>query len=255
MRIVCIIQARLGSTRLPAKVLRLIQNRPMLSYMIERVRQVKQLHGFLIATTKNESDNPIVAFCEAQGVPVFRGDENDVLDRYYQAAKFSKADVIVRLTADCPLIDPAVVDQIIAAFLERSPQIDFVGNVKPATFPDGMDTEVFSFKALERAWEETKNSLEREHVTPYFYDMPGRFQTLNIEAPKNYSHYRVTVDYENDFEAVSEVLKALHKPGQAFGYQEIVTFLDAHPRILQKNNDHQRNSWYDKYQESMKGSK
>ena len=168
MKIISIIQARLGSTRLPGKVLKPILSRPMLSYMLERVKAAKRIDALMIATTENKSDQPIVEFCRSEKIKCFRGSENDVLDRYYQAARSVQAEIIVRLTADCPLIDPAVVDEIVEAFLTKYPNIDFASNVKPATFPDGMDIEVFSFAALEWAWKETKNPLEREHVTPYF---------------------------------------------------------------------------------------
>lgn len=247
MKTVCIIQARLGSTRLPSKVLRPILGRPMLSYMIERVRRIERLDEILIATTELDSDQPIVDFCRKEKISVFRGNEKDVLDRYYQAAKFIRAEVVVRLTSDCPLIDPAVVDQILDTFYQHCPEIDFVGNVKPATFPDGMDTEIFSFNALERSWKETKNPLEREHVTPYFYDEPGRFRALNVEAKEDLSRYRVTVDYPEDFEIVTELIQALYKQNHAFSYEEMVDYLESHPQILRKNAKYQRNPWYAAY--------
>ncbi len=252
MKIISIIQARLGSTRLPGKVLKPILSRPMLSYMLERVKAAKRIDALMIATTENKSDQPIVEFCRSEKIKCFRGSENDVLDRYYQAARSVQAEIIVRLTADCPLIDPAVVDEIVEAFLTKYPNIDFASNVKPATFPDGMDIEVFSFAALEWAWKETKNPLEREHVTPYFYDSPGRFRTLNVEAERDFSSYRLTVDYEDDFEVVSKILESLYRPGQPFGFREVVKFLDENPEILKKNA-HQRNPWYAQYQASQKG--
>ena len=251
MNIVCMIQARLGSTRLPGKVLKPILDRPMLSYMLERVKAVKKIEQLVIATTENETDDPIVQFCRPEKIQCFRGSENDVLDRYYQAARSAQAEIIVRLTADCPLIDPAVVDEIVEAFLAKYPGIDFASNVKPATFPDGMDTEVFSFAALERAWKETKNPLEREHVTPYFYDVPGRFRTFNVEAEQDFSSYRLTVDYEDDFEVMAKIFESLYRPDQPFGFREAIKFLDENPEILKKNA-HQRNPWYAQYQASRK---
>lgn len=252
MRKFCIIQARLGSSRLPAKVLKPIMGRPMLSYMIERVKYVKGIDGIVIATTTNESDMPIVNFCLENSIAYFRGSETDVMDRYYQTAKLKQADIIIRLTADCPLIDPEVVEDILRVFCADYPNIDFAGNVKPATFPDGLDTEVFSFSSLERAWNEAKLPLEREHVTPYFYDQEGRFRTRNITAEKDYSNYRITVDHQEDFDLVSDILQALYKPGYAFNYEEIIRFLDQHPEIKQKNSKFIRNPWYVQYQKEKK---
>ena len=254
MKTVCIIQARLGSTRLPGKVLRPILGRPMISYMIERVREVKKIDQILIATTNRESDTPIAEFCQREEVAVFRGSEQDVLDRYYEAAKKVCADVIVRLTADCPLIDPSVVEQVLEVFLKGHPKIDFVSNVNPARFPDGMDTEVFSFNALEREWKEAKSPLEREHVTPYFSEVPGRFQTRNVEAGEDFSRYRLTVDYEEDFEVVKAVLQNLYPPRRIFGYREMINFLERHPDVKEKNQKYNRNPWYESYRASAKAS-
>jgi spore coat polysaccharide biosynthesis protein SpsF len=216
--------------------------------MLERVARVEGLDKTVVATTLAERDNAIAAFCEKNGVECFRGSENDVLDRYFQAAVSWKADIVVRLTADCPLIDPNVVGKIIRAFLEKCPDIDFAGNVKPPTYPDGMDTEVFSMNALRRAWTETTKPLDREHVTPYFYDEPGRFRTLNVTAARDYSRYRLTVDHDADFRAVERIFLDLYRPESIFTFEEIVAYLDEHPDVLALNQSFNRNPWYVQYQ-------
>ena len=253
LKIVCIIQARLGSTRLPNKVLKKIMERPMLSYMLERVAHVDAIEKIIVATTTAKHDDAIADFCKKSGAECFRGSENDVLDRYFQAASVYRADVIVRLTADCPLIDPYVVDRIIHAFMEKYPDIDFAGNVRPATFPDGLDTEVFTMAALHRAWSETTKPLDREHVTPYFYDEPGRFRTLNVTADRDYSGYRLTVDHVEDFQIVERIFCELYRPNRIFTFEEIVTYLDEHPDVLALNRSFNRNPWYDQYQ-NQKGN-
>lgn len=249
MNIVCIIQARMGSTRLPRKVLKLILGRPMLALMIERVSMAKKINETIIATTTNPSDEVIVDFCQKSKIKCVRGSESDVLDRYYQTAKSAAADIVVRLTADCPLIDPAVVDKIIEAFLKHYPDIDFAGNVQKPTYPDGMDTEVFTFQALERAWKETSNPLEREHVTPYFYETPGRFHTINIEAEQDYSPIRLTVDHPEDFDLVTKTFEALYRPEKAFGFKDVIAYLEQNPELAKQNAKFSRNPWYTLYKE------
>lgn len=248
IKIVGIIQARLGSSRLPSKVLMELMGRPMLSYMLERVSKVEDLHEIVVATTTQQQDDAIEAFCRTNHTKVFRGSENDVLDRYFQAASAYHADIILRLTADCPLIDPRVVDKIIHAFLKKYPDIDFAGNVKPATFPDGLDTEVFTMDALRRAWTEAKNPLDREHVTPYFYDEPGRFRTLNITAERDYSKYRITVDHAEDFQVIENIIRNLYSKKRPFSFEEIVAYLDQHQEVMTLNQSFNRNPWYVQYQ-------
>src|SRR5215470_15506655 len=163
--VVAIIQARMGSTRLPGKVLLDIAGQPMLGRVISRVCRAKTIEQIVVATSTAAADDAVSAFCAERGIVCFRGSETDVLDRYYQAARLVQAKTIVRITADCPLLDPEVIDLTVSRFLEGG--WDYISNVNPPTFPDGLDTEVFSFAALERAWREATSVTHREHVTPY----------------------------------------------------------------------------------------
>ncbi|HIB54796.1 MAG TPA: hypothetical protein EYO39_08330 [Nitrospirales bacterium] len=233
--IVAIIQARLGSSRLPGKVLKEVQGRPLLSYMLERVAQSAYIGQIVVAITNRSQDDPIVDCCHKEGIAVFRGDEDDALDRYYQCASSFHADTIVRLTADCPLMDPKVIDAVVAEYI--SGNYDYVANTIPpnATFPDGMDVEVFSFAALERAWREARKPSEREHVTFYFWKNTDCFKTHRYDLEESLSHYRLTVDYPEDFEVVSKILSELYPRNANFTMQDIISFLMRHPEI-QKNN-------------------
>ena len=181
--VIAIIQARMGSSRLPGKVLREIDGQPMLYRVVVRARHAQTLGRVVVATTTDSGDDPVEAFCLRQGFPVFRGDPFDVLDRYYQAAHTFHAETIVRLTADCPLLDPAEIDRTVRAFAAAG--VDFAANRLPPpmkrTTPIGMDTEVVTMAALTRAWREAKAQYAREHVMPYIYEEPGRFKTLLVD--------------------------------------------------------------------------
>ena len=230
-----IIQARMGSSRLPGKVLREVNGRPLLSYMLERVSAARTLDRVVIATTDRLQDDAIVEFCRKQGIFVFRGSEDDVLDRYYQCALRLKADSVVRLTSDCPLIAPWVIDEIVEVYL--SGNYDYVANTAPpvGTYPDGMDVEVFSFAALERAWREARKPSEREHVTFYFWQNPHLFKTYRHDLSENLSDYRLTVDYPEDFEVIQAILSTLYPQNPLFTMQEIITFLQQNPEIRARN--------------------
>jgi spore coat polysaccharide biosynthesis protein SpsF len=174
MKVVAIIQARMGSSRLPGKVLTDICGETMLARVVDRVRRSKLINEVMVATTDQAADDAIVAECKKFSVPVSRGDQDDVLSRYFRAAQLSKAEIVVRITSDCPLIDPEVVDKTIAAFLEKRP--DYASNCLQRTYPRGLDTEVISFTALSRAWQIAHKSYEREHVTPYIIEHPEDFK-------------------------------------------------------------------------------
>ncbi len=209
---VAIIQARMSSSRLPGKVLRLVGSKTMLARVISRARRARLVDEVMVATTTDLSDEPIAAFCEESGIPCFRGDLFDVLDRYYQAAKSCGADVIVRLTADCPMIDPQEIDRTIAHFHQTC--ADFTANRLPPPFrrttPIGMDTEVCAFAALERAWQEAAEPFEREHVMPYLYDTPGRFRISVADLAEDLSRLRFTVDTADDLDVANQVYAAFN---------------------------------------------
>ena len=232
MKATAIIQARMSSTRLPGKVLMEVMGRPLLSYQIERLRFSKRIDEIIIATTTNKEDDPIVELAHKEGLKVFRGLEDDVLDRYYQAAKKYKADVVVRITGDCPLIDYEVTDQVINRFLNGD--YDIVCNTKPPTYPDGLDTEVFSFTALEKAWNEARKAYEREHVTPYIHES-GLFQVSNVTNDIDLSDERWTVDEPEDYELITTIIKDLGANGEYFGVNEILAYKKQNPDLFKIN--------------------
>lgn len=241
-KVVAIIQARMGSTRLPGKVLKEILGRPLLSYMIERLKGARRIQEIVIATPEGDPDRPIRELAESLGVGSFAGSEEDVLDRYYQAARRFEADPIVRLTADCPLIDPALVDRIIGRYLENQGQLDHLA--LSGRFPDGLDTELFSFAALERAWWEAKRPSEREHVTPYIWKNPHLFRLGTIDPEEDLSGMRWTVDDERDLRLVTEIFRGLYRPGEIFGMADILRFLRENPALLEINRGTIRNEGY-----------
>ena len=181
MKTVVIVQARMTSTRLPGKVLKEVMGKSLLEYQIERLQRAKLADGIVIATTSNDTDQPIVELCERLDVACFRGSEHDVLARYHDAATLHQANTVVRVTSDCPLIDPAVIDQLICFYLEHVEEYDYVTNCLKRTYPRGMDVEVFSFRVLHEAFMEAVEQEEREHVTPFIYHHPERYRLANIE--------------------------------------------------------------------------
>ncbi|MEM2679660.1 MAG: glycosyltransferase family protein [Candidatus Hadarchaeales archaeon] len=239
---VAIIQARVGSTRLPGKVLKEICGKPMLWYVIERVKRARLINEIVVATTTNAEDDEIVKIAEQCRVKTFRGSEDDVLDRYYRAAKEFKADVVVRITADCPLIDPEIVDKTVEFFLKGD--FDYVSNTVRPTFPDGLDVEVFSFDALKKAWENATKLSEREHVTPYIRKHPEKFKIGSFEAEHDLSHLRWTVDREEDLRFVREVYERIGK--EIFHMQDVLELLREHPELAEINRGIKRNEGYEK---------
>lgn len=224
-RTVAIIQARMGSSRLPGKVLLDIGGEPMLMRVVERVRRAETVDETAVATTRDPADDAVAAFCQVRGIPCLRGSAYDVLDRYYQVARQLKAGTVVRITADCPVIDPGIVDRVVRAF--RSSRVDFATNRLPPpfhrTFPIGLDTEVCSFKALETAWREAVQPYEREHVMPYLYNTPGRFRTLVVNSDTDYGSLRWTVDTGEDLEALRRIY-AHFAPRADFSYEELLAY-------------------------------
>ncbi|NPV76154.1 MAG: glycosyltransferase family protein [Anaerolineae bacterium] len=236
MRTIAIIQARMNSSRLPGKVLREIAGKPMLGWVIERCRLSTRLDEITVATTTDASDDPVEEYCTSQNIRVYRGDQFDVLDRYYWAARCFRADVIVRVTADCPLIDPEVIDHTLQSFFDAG--VDFAANRLPPpfkrTYPIGLDTEVCAFDALERAWKEAMEPYEREHVMPYLYDVEGRFRTLLVNYPIDYGMVRLTVDTPEDLEFMQQVF-ARFEPVGSFDWLDVLALLEREPELLKIN--------------------
>ncbi len=229
MKIVVIIQARLGSTRFPGKVLADLLGKPMLTHVVERVRRARTVTSVVVATTESTRDDPIVSHCAMLGVACTRGSEADVLDRFQQAAKLHRADVVVRVTADCPLIDPAVIDRVVAAFLTA--EVDYAANILQPSYPDGLDVEVFRASALQRAWECARKPSEREHVTPYLRTAP-EFSRLNVVSGLDpaVGRERWTVDEIPDLEFIRGIYKVfVGRPD--FGLDDVIALLASRPDL------------------------
>jgi spore coat polysaccharide biosynthesis protein SpsF len=224
-----IVQARMGSTRLPGKVLKPIAGRPMLSYQVERLRRVRLADSIIVATTTNIADDAIVGFCAGEGILCVRGSESDVLSRYYDAAKAKRAKSIVRVTSDCPLIYPELVDQMIGYFTDLPESFDYVSNMIKPSWPYGMAVEVFSIAALSEAHEKASAPAEREHVTPYIYWRPDRFRIKSVQMIPDLSHHRWTVDTPEDFELVTRILEVLYPKNPHFTLEDVLDLLSANP--------------------------
>lgn len=240
--IAVIIQARMGSTRLPGKVLKDIAGRPMLAHVLRRVERAELSDEVVIATTVGESDDPIVSFCEEKGVSYYRGSEEDVLDRYYKAAKNIGASDIIRVTSDCPLIDPNTVDEVVDVYLEES--CEYASNTIERTYPDGLDVEVFSHEVLEEAWNQAKLRSEREHVTPYIWKNDDLFEICHVKQNRDLSDLRWTVDEPEDLEFVREVYSHLSK--KEFGFQEVLGVLEDNEHLTEINSHIEINEGYQK---------
>ena len=229
MKTVIISQARMTSTRLPGKILKSVLGKPLLEYQIERLLKVRSADAVVIATTQNETDLPVVRLCERLGVPYFRGSENDVLARFHSAAMANNADVVVRVTADCPLIDPLVIDQVISFFMKNYKQYDYVSNVLKRSYPRGMDTEVFTWAALNQAFSEATEPADREHVTAFIWRQPERFHLANVAYTIDASRYRWTVDTPEDFELIRRMLEVLYPANPSFKLEDALALLRMHP--------------------------
>jgi len=238
---VAIIQARMGSSRLPGKSMAEIEGRPMLWHVVQRVKRASMVDRVVVATSANPSDDAIADMCKHDGIPCYRGSENDVLDRFYGAARAEKAAWVVRITADCPLIDPEVIDRVVRRF--QRGDLDYASNAMVRSYPDGLDTEVFSFSALERAWHEATKTSEREHVTPYLRS--EKFRTANVESDSTslYQHYRWTVDELQDLEFIRAVYRAMRDKG-AFGMKDVLELLEKSPGLDKMNSEIVSNRGY-----------
>jgi spore coat polysaccharide biosynthesis protein SpsF len=232
MRVVAIVQARMGSTRLPGKVLKDIGGDTMLARVVRRTLRASLLNQTVVATTAEPSDDAIVAECKRLEVPVFRGDEQDVLDRYYQAAREYEAEVVVRITSDCPFIDPEMVDQVMHAFLEEKP--DYAGNTLVRAYPRGVIPEVMAMSALTQAWREASEAYQRVHVTPYIYQHPRRFRLLAVMGEADYGDHRWTVDTPEDLEFARAVYACLGN-NDAFSWLDMLSVLAQKPELMELN--------------------
>jgi len=238
-KITAIIQARMTSTRLPGKVLKKVMGKPLLIYQIERLHYSQGINEVVIATTTNKEDDPIEELTQREGLKVYRGSEDDVLDRYYQTARKYGIDHIMRLTADCPLIDPAVCDLVIDKYLSSG--VDFV-HTGP-TFAEGVDCEILSFTCLEKAWINASLKSEREHCTLYLHNHPDEFEKLTLNNETDDCKYRFTVDEPEDFQVVELIIKHFYNKQSTtfFSTKDVKAFLDLHPTVTEMNSHVIRN--------------
>lgn len=233
MKIVGIIQARTNSTRLPGKVLKDISGETMLARVVRRAQRATSLDQVVVATTFGVADDATVLECERLDIPTVRGSELDVLSRCYWTARMFNAEVVVRITADCPLLEPEIVDQVVREFLENQP-LDYASNrLPPRMFPRGQEVDVMSFEALERAWREDDNPEWREHVTPYIYNHPEKFRIKGVTHSEDYSWMRWTVDTIEDLAFVRRIYE--HFGRNCFSWREVLALLKQHPDWLEIN--------------------
>jgi spore coat polysaccharide biosynthesis protein SpsF len=238
MKVVAIIQARMGSTRLPGKVMMDLAGEPMLARVVSRTRRAKTVDEVVVATTTGVADDPIARLCQERGWAVFRGSDDDVLDRYYQAALPLQADVVVRITSDCPLIEPTIIDAVVGELESRPGAGDYASNCQQRTYPRGLDVEAMTFTCLETAWREDHNAAWREHVTPYIYRNPGRFRLFNVSNDTDYSYMRWTVDTAEDLAFVRQIYGCFQSDG--FTWREVLRLLEAYPEWLMINSQVQQ---------------
>jgi spore coat polysaccharide biosynthesis protein SpsF (cytidylyltransferase family) len=230
--IIALIQARMSSSRLRGKVLKLVRGKSVLARVVERVRRARTPQIVAVATTTNASDDPIERACAALDTLCFRGQEDDVLDRFYVAANLYGGDAIMRVTADCPLIDPNVIDAVGDVFARG--EHDYVANINPPTYPDGLDVELFTFAALESAWRGARLRSEREHVTLYIRNHPELFRIGNVRCDRDLSHLRWTVDEARDLEFIEAVYERLG--GCPFGHEETLSLVEREKELTQLNS-------------------
>ena len=247
MRRVAVVQARVGSSRLPGKVLRPVAGAPLLQRMLERVLAAHTLDEVVVATTTASADDEIRALCHRLDLPCYSGHPTDLLERHLQAARLHRADLVVKIPSDCPLIDPGVIDRVLEAW-PAGDRLDFLSNLHPASYPDGNDVEAMPLPLLELAAREATRPHQREHTTPFFWDQPERFRIGNVawEGGRDLSlSHRLTVDYLEDLHLVGAVFEALHRPGQyPFSLEEILAFLESHPAVFALNAHLAGVNWY-----------
>jgi len=244
VKVVAIIQARLGSTRLPGKMLMLLLDRPVIAWTVQRVRLAEQVDEVVVATSRADGDDRLAAWCRDNAVPVFRGSEEDVLDRYYRCAREYGATHVVRVTGDCPLCDPRIVDDLVTLCLADD-ELEYVTNCEPLTYPEGMGVEVLPVDTLEKAWRESTLPSHREHVTPYIRFHPERFRHTAVTSEEDLSHIRLTVDYPEDLMALERLTRLLDERHLVpdFRLSDVVALLDGRPDIQKALSSRERDLW------------
>ena len=234
MNTIAIVQARMGSTRLPGKALLDLCGEPMLARVMARCQRAKTLSRVVVATTTEPADDVLCDLCTARGWPYYRGSQDAVLDRYYQAARQHQAEVVVRITSDCPVIDPDLIDLTVSEFLRLQPDCDWASNLElPRPYPRGLDAEAFHFRALEQTWREARDPAFREHVTLYIYRHPEKFRLVSVLADRDYSDQRWTIDMPEDRALIQKLFG--HFGHDRFGWRDILTVMAEHPEWMEIN--------------------
>jgi spore coat polysaccharide biosynthesis protein SpsF len=255
MNIVTIIQARMGSSRLPGKILLPLSDKPLLLRMVERVKASRLAGKIIVATTREKSDDPVYGICISEKIPVFRGHPINLLDRHYKTALKYHPDVVVKIPSDCPMIDPAVIDKVIDHYISNQGKYDYVSNLHPATYPDGNDVEVMSMGALSRAWNEAYKPYELEHTTPYIWENPYKFRIGNVkwETDKDYSmSHRFTIDYIEDYIFIKTIYDELFPVKPMFTLSDILCLLESKPEVMEINEKYIGVNWYRNHLKELK---
>jgi spore coat polysaccharide biosynthesis protein SpsF (cytidylyltransferase family) len=235
-----VLQARMSSKRLPGKAMKPILGTPMLFLEVERIRRALLVDDLIVATTTDASDDILADECTRRAVPVYRGSPSDVLNRCVEAARNFKPEAVARLTGDCPLLDWTVIDRVVQTY--RDGDFDYVSNVNPPSYPDGLDVEVIDYEALRMADAEARLVSEREHVTPFIRERPERFRAANVSAPVDLSALRWTIDEPEDFELVRSIYHGLYPSVPAFATADILDYLRRHPELSRINRHIVRNA-------------
>jgi spore coat polysaccharide biosynthesis protein SpsF len=250
MKTMVIIQARLGSSRFPGKVLREIVGKPMLWHIVDRLKHVPSIAEIVVAVPDGAKDEPLRRFCSEQGILFWAGSEHDVLDRYYQVARMYQGDPILRITADCPLVDPVLIEDLIDLY--QGGEYDHVGvatgagaeRLTEGRFPDGFDGECFSFAALERAWREATDTRDREHVTRYMWSNRHLFRCSDLKSKQPYRQLRLTVDHPDDLRLVTKIYESLYNPERPFLLADVMAFLEKNDHLFEINRRVSENVGY-----------
>jgi spore coat polysaccharide biosynthesis protein SpsF len=241
--VVAIVQARMGSTRLPGKVLMKVVGKPMLWHIVNRLRYCKKIDRIVVATTKNKSDDRIEELCFKYKIDIYRGRNKDLIDRFYQASKLFKADVVVRITADCPLVDPKIVDKLISFFLNN--KYDYVSNNRPqASYPQGLDVEALSFSLIEKLWYQLKDPFRREWFTTVVFENPQKYRIFCLKNSCNLSHLRLTVDYKEDLELIRFIYQKLYNKNRCFSLSDILRLYSKNKEIFHINQKYKKDQQY-----------
>jgi spore coat polysaccharide biosynthesis protein SpsF (cytidylyltransferase family) len=242
MKVVAIVQARMSSTRLPGKVLLEAAGKPLILHLLERVERCRSIHALWLATSQEAEDDILASTVEHKGYRVFRGSLDHVLSRYWHIGKQEKAEGIVRLTGDCPLHDPTVIDAVVERFLKNPKEYEYVSNVLPPTYPDGLDAEVFAFESLDQAYQKATTAMDVEHVTPYIRQGAlARGRLGNVSAPADFSHLRWTLDEKEDLELIRGIFEDLYPLKPDFGWLDVLAWQTREPNRFKVNAKYQRN--------------